>query len=185
MSGLPDDYIAALTILAKAFASYEAQTGITAILVGGSATAISTGGAFMSEDFDVVAGNDAAFSAAMAEHGFAEESPAIHGLVAWYHPDFPRYAVEQVSGGYFDGKADRTKCLKLTFNDGGAIVLPAIEDLIADRLGQHAVSSGDDAMLEQAKALFVLSKNLDIAYLKRRVSEECGNVGLLGIDHQP
>lgn len=183
MSGLPDDYIEALTLLAKAFVTYEAQTGVAAILVGGSATAISTGGAFMSEDFDVVAVNDAAFSAAMEAHGFAEESPAIHGLVAWHHPDFPRYAVEQVSGGYFDGKADRARCVKLIVKDDAAIVLPAVEDLIADRLGQFAVSSGDTAMLEQAKALFALSNGLDLAYLKRRVCEEGGNVGLLGIDH--
>jgi hypothetical protein len=181
MTGLPDDYIKALTMLAKAFVSYEARTGISAILVGGSATAISTGGAFMSEDFDVVAGDDSNFSEAMAAHGFEEESPAVHGLVAWYHPDFPRYAVEQVSGGYFDGKADRTRCVKLTINDDSAIVLPAVEDLIADRLGQYEVSSGDDAMLEQAKALFQLSDGLDMDYLKRRIAEEGGNLGLLGL----
>lgn len=182
MSGLPDDYIEALTILASAFVTYEADTGVSAILVGGSATAISTGGAFMSEDFDVVAGNDTAFSAAMAAHGFEEESPAVHGLVAWHHPHFPAYAVEQVSGGYFDGKADRARCVKLTIKDDSAIVLPAAEDLIADRLGQYEISSGDDAMLEQAKALFTLSNGLDLDYLKRRVIEEGGNVGLLGLD---
>ena len=182
MSAFPDDYFDALAMLAGAFATYESETGISAILVGGSATAISTGGAFMSEDFDVVAGNDAAFGAAMEAHGFAEESPAIHGLVAWHHPAFPRYAVEQVSGAYFDGRADRSKCIKLTIKDGSAIVLPAVEDLIADRLGQYQISSGDEAMLEQAKALFTLSKGLDLAYLKHRVIEEGGNVGLLGLD---
>lgn len=181
MTGLPDDYFAALTMLARAFVTYEEKTGVAAILVGGSATAISTDGAFMSEDFDVVAGDDAAFSEAMAAYGFEEESPAVHGLVAWHHPDFPRYAVEQVSGGYFDGKADRARCVKLTINDDSAIVLPAAEDLIADRLGQYEVSSGDDAMLEQAKALFRLSNGLDLAYLKRRIAEEGGNVGLLGL----
>ena len=182
MTDLPGDYHAALTLLANAFVTYEAKTGVSAILVGGSATAISTGGAFMSEDFDVVAGNDAAFGEAMAAHGFERESPAVHGLVAWYHPDFQRFAVEQVSGGYFDGKADRTKCLKLAINGDSAIVLPAVEDLIADRLAQYAVSAGDDAMLEQAKALFALSNGLDLDYLKRRVLEEGGNVGLLGLD---
>jgi hypothetical protein len=62
-----------------------------------------------------------------------------------------------------------------------SIVLPAVEDLIADRLGQHEVSQGDDAMLEQAKALFTMAKDLDATYLKRRISEEGGNPGLIGL----
>jgi hypothetical protein len=178
---LPPDYLAALGNLAKAFAAYEAETGASAVLVGGAAAAIHTAGAFMSADFDIVAASDDAFARAMAAAGFQSDPKAGHGLGGWFHPDSPAYAVEQVSGGYFDGRGDKARCVKLVVRDGNAIVLPAIEDMIADRLGQHAVSGGDTAMLEQAKALFTMAEGLDARYLTRRIREEGGNPSLLGL----
>lgn len=178
---LPDGFVAALAQLGEAFARYEAVTGRPAILVGGAAAAIHTEGAFMSADFDVVAGLDDAFGKAMAEVGFVADSHVGHGSLGWYHPDHPEFSVEQVSGGYFDGRGDRERCLKLAVRDGSIIVLPAVEDIIADRLAQHEVAGGDDSMLKQAMALFMIAKGLDITYLRRRVAEEGGNLGLLGL----
>jgi hypothetical protein len=178
---LPADYVAALAKLADAFAAYEADTGNSAVLVGGAAAAIHTGGAFMSADFDVVAGDDAAFSRAMASAGFVDDLASGHGLGGWYHPDFPAYAVEQVSGGYFDGRGDKARCIRLTVREGAAIVLPAIEDLIADRLAQHSISGGDTAMLEQAKALHAIAEGLDAKYLVKRIRDEGGNPALIGL----
>ncbi len=152
-----------------------------AVLVGGAAAAIHTDGAFMSADFDVVASNDAAFVQAMAAAGFVDDDKALHGQGGWYHPAHPQFAVEQVSGGYFDGRADKARCLKLVVRENAAIVLPAIEDMIADRLGQHEVAGGDPSMLEQARALYVLAEGLDIAYLYRRIVEESGNPAHLGL----
>lgn len=172
---LPPEYLAALVPLADAFSAYEKATGSVAVLVGGAAAAIHTDGAFMSADFDVVAGNDAAFDQAMATAGFVDDEKALHGQGGWYHPAHPQFAVEQVSGGYFDGRADKTRCLKLTVREDAAIVLPAIEDMIADRLGQHEVAGGDMSMLEQARALYALAEGLDLAYLYRRIVEESGN----------
>jgi len=80
-------------------------------------------------------------------------------------PEHPQFAVEQVSNGYFDGRGERSRCLKLTVHDDDAIVLPAIEDMIADRLVQHEVAGGDTSMLQQAKALYAFASNLDIDYL--------------------
>lgn len=177
---LPPEYLAALDPLAVAFSAYEAATGNPAILVGGAAAAIHTDGAFMSADFDVVAGNDAAFERAMAAAGFVNDHKAVHGR-GWYHPYHPQFAVEQVSGGYFDGRADRARCLKLTVRDGAALVLPAVEDMIADRLGQHEVAGGDMSMPEQAKALFALADGLDLDYLRQRIVEETGNPVHLGL----
>lgn len=177
---LPPEYLAALFPLAVAFSAYEAKTGHPAVLVGGAAAAIHTDGAFMSADFDVVAGNDTAFEHAMAAAGFVDDDKAVHGR-GWYHPDHPQFAVEQVSGGYFDGRADRARCLRLTVRDGAALVLPAVEDMIADRLGQHEVAGGDMSMLHQAQALFALADGLDIDYLARRIAEESGNPGHLGL----
>lgn len=179
---LPPDYLGALARLAEAFTSYEAATGAAPVLVGGAAAALHTGGAFMSSDFDIVATADDAFAEAMASAGFLPDTEsARHGSGGWYHPDFPSFGVEQVSGGYFDGKGDKSRCLRLAVSAGNEIVLPAIEDLIADRLGQHEVSQGDDSMLRQAQALFTLAEGLDDTYLVRRIREEGGNPTLLGL----
>ena len=178
---LPEEYVAALGELGAAFAAYRAETGHEAVLVGGAAAAIHAKGAFMSADFDVVAICDDAFARAMETAGFVADRHTGHGLLGWYHPDFPQFGVEQVSGGFFDGNADKNRCLKLVVREGSAIVLPAIEDMIADRLGQHEVSKSDGSMLAQAKALFTIAKDLDVTYLKARIAQEGGNVGLLGL----
>ncbi|KPM23224.1 hypothetical protein AAJ72_09980 [Citromicrobium sp. RCC1885] len=178
---LPPEYLAALVPLADAFTAYEAHTGSVPVLVGGAAAAIHTDGAFMSADFDVVAGNDDAFDAAMTAAGFVDDEKAIHGLKGWYHPEHPQFAVEQVSGRYFDGRGDRARCFKLAVRGEAEIVLPAIEDMIADRLGQHEVARGDGSMLAQAKGLFAIAEGLDLSYLRRRIKEEAGNPALLGL----
>jgi hypothetical protein len=182
---LPPEYLSALGSLADAFSAYEAATGRIAVLVGGAAAAIHTDGEFMSADFDVVASDDTAFGHAMLASGFVDDDMALHGQGGWYHPSHPQFAVEQVSGGYFDGRADRARCLKLTVRDGGAVVLPAIEDMIADRLGQHEVAGGDLSMLAQARALYALAESLDLAYLYRRIIEESGNPAHLGLSEKP
>lgn len=178
---LPPEYLAALAPLAEAFSSYEKTTGRVAVLVGGAAAALHTDGAFMSADFDVVAGDDTAFGRAMAVAGFLDDEMALHGQGGWYHPDHPQFGVEQVSGAYFDGRADKARCLKLIVSEDAAIVLPAIEDMIADRLGQHEVAGGDRSMLHQARALYALAEGLDLAYLYRRIDEESGNPAHLGL----
>ncbi|CAM4207728.1 Nucleotidyltransferase family protein [Novosphingobium lubricantis] len=178
---LPSEYLAALAPLADAFSAYEKATGRLAVLVGGAAAAIHTDGAFMSADFDVVAGNDTAFDQAMAAAGFVDDEKALHGQGGWYHPAHPQFAVEQVSGSYFDGRGDKARCLKLMVREDAAIVLPAVEDMIADRLGQHEVAGGDMSMLEQARALYALAEGLDLAYLYRRIVEESGNPAHLGL----
>lgn len=178
---LPPEYLAALVPLARAFTAYEAETGRTAVLVGGAAAAIHTDGAFMSADFDVVAGNDIAFNDAMTAAGFVDDEKSVHGQGGWFHPAHPQFAVEQVSNGYFDGKGEKSRCLKLTVHDNAAIVLPAIEDMIADRLAQHEVAGGDMSMLQQAKALYAIASDLDLDYLYRRIVEEAGNPAHLGL----
>jgi len=84
-------------------------------------------------------------------------------------------------GIIFDGRGEKSRCLKLTVYNDAAIALPAIEDMIADRLAQHEVAGGDTSMLQQAKALYALASDLDIDYLYRRIVEEAGNPVLLGL----
>ena len=62
-------------------------------------------------------------------------------------------------------------------------MIPSVEDMIADRLGQHAIAAKTDtSRLEQALVLFKLARNLDLAYLRRRIKEEGGDVHLLSTD---
>lgn len=176
----PADYIPLLEILAVAFTRYEAETGVAPVLVGGAATAILTAGGFMSGDFDIVAGNDAAFARAMEFAGFQPEERLGHLLGGFYHPDFPEYGVELVSGLLFDGRAERQRVLQPVFRNNHSLTLPAIEDLIADRLGQHAIAPvSDDSRLRQAQMLLTMAKSIDMHYLERRVSDEGGDLRLL------
>jgi len=178
---LPSIYLRALERLSLAFGAYEGATGTSPILVGGAAAAIRTGGQFMSADLDVVAGNEKAFSRAMAATGFLAEARTGKTETGWYHPGFPAYAVDLVSGSYFNGKGDRDRLLRLVVRDYAAIVIPAVEDLIADRLGQYAVANNkDSSRLLQAKALLRLAKKIDGDYLRRRIGEEGGDPALIG-----
>lgn len=178
---LPADYIDLLSELARAFAAYEAETGVWPVLVGGAAAAIQTAGEFMSGDFDVVAGNDEAFAHAMLSSGFTVDERIGRIAGGYYHPAYPRYGVELVSGPLFDGRADPEKLVRLTINDG-SIVLPSIEDLIADRLGQFAISSvSDTSRLEQAKAMLRMAKEVDGHYLRSRIVDEGGDPALIGL----
>jgi hypothetical protein len=176
---LPDTYIAALERLGLVFASYHRMTGGDAVLVGGAAVAILTAGMFPSADFDVVASADPEFETSMAEHGFLREDRPGYLRIGFYHLDHPGYGFQQVSGSLFDGRSERGRVVRITVQ-AGEIVLPSVEDLIADRLAQHAVASPtDDSRLRQAKFLYRLTENLDMEYLYRRIMAEDGDPSLL------
>jgi hypothetical protein len=178
---LSPNFLGALERLSLAFGAYEGATGIPPVLVGGAAAAIRTGGQFMSADLDVVAGNEGAFSRAMASAGFVAEMRTCRMASGWYHRNFPAYAVDLVAASYFDGRGDRDRLLRLVVRDYATLVLPAAEDLIADRLGQYAAaSSSDDSRLLQARALLRLAKEIDHDYLLRRIGEEGGDPALIG-----
>jgi hypothetical protein len=176
---LPVDYIELLEILAIAFSRYRERSGASAVLVGGAATAIVTAGSFMSGDFDVVAADDTAFDDAMLATGFLPEDRLGHLLRGFYHPGYPAYGVELVSGPLFDGRSDPAKLIRMILRDG-ELVLPSIEDLVADRLGQHAIAPpSDDSRLRQARVIFTMAKEVDMHYLRRRVLDEGGDPDLL------
>ncbi len=180
--GLPADYVRLLEHLGRAFTAYHAATSTYPILVGGAATAIGTAGGFMSADFDVIAADDHAFATAMRNAGFIAQNGLGHLAGGFVHPDHPSYVVEQVSGPLFDGRADGKRLIRLNFTSGSDVVLPAIEDLIADRLAQHAVASrSDDSRLRQAISLLHKTDRIDRVYLRRRIIEEGGDPALIGV----
>jgi hypothetical protein len=177
---LPDTYLTLLDILAGAFERYQAATGHSPVLVGGGAVAVQTQGAFMSGDLDLYAPSDAALETALLHTGFVREER--HGRLSggFYHPEFPEYGVEAISGQLFDGRADRTRLIRVLFQADKGIVIPSFEDMIADRLGQYAASSQrDHSRLAQAKLLFRLADDLDLVYLKARIADEGGDFDLL------
>lgn len=177
---LSEGYLAVLERLGRVFDAYHWHTGSRAILVGGAATAIYTAGAFSSADFDIVAAASEAFDAALIAEGFRREDRLGHLRVGFYHPDYPEYGFQQVSGRLFDGRADQNRLVILPTNGNGALTLPSVEDLIADRLGQHTVASpSDDSRLQQAIWLFRLAEQLDRNYLVKRILEEGGDPNLL------
>ncbi len=180
----PDGYLDALECLARACETYQSLTGGYPILVGGAAVALYSAGEFQSGDFDLVASDDGAFDGAMLACGFVREDRAGHLLIGYHHPEHPGYGVQQVSGPLFDGRADRARLVRVVVTAGPecAVVLPSIEDIIADRLAQHAVASpADDSRLRQGVLLFRLADTPDLAYLKRRILEEGGDPAWLGL----
>lgn len=62
------------------------------------------------------------------------------------------------------------------------VVLPSVEDMIADRLGQYAAAApSDTSRLEQAKTLLALAPKVERSYLFKRICEEGGDPNLLGL----
>ena len=180
---LPDDFLLVLQRLADAFEALRRTTGETAILVGGAAVELYTGGAYSTGDFDVHVTDAEAFRSRLEEVGFIREDQIGYLRNFWYLPEVARYGVQIVSGPLFDGRCERARIRWLTTESGSAFALPPVEDLIADRLGQHAVASPtDDAMLLQARLLLSLAEEIDHAYLRRRVQDEGGDISLLALD---
>jgi hypothetical protein len=177
---LPRPFREVVALLAAVFDEYQAATGVPAVLVGGAAVSLYTQGRYVSGDFDVVAGFDDAFDLAMKNHGFVAEHRPGHLLVGWYHPRYPSLGVQLVSGPLFDGRSDPAR-IKVIVAGKGHLSIAAIEDLIADRLGQFVASKGlDQSPLRQARWLARMP-NLDTAYLLRRIRQEQGNPSLIGL----
>ena len=134
----------------------------------------------MSGDFDIIAENDDAFADAMTKCGFVADERVGRLRGGFYHPDHPEYGIELVSGPAFDGRMDRSRLLRPVFRHNHSLALPSFEDLIADRLGQHAIASrSDDSRLRQAKLLLTMAQSIDMHYLERRAIEEGGDLSLL------
>lgn len=81
---------------------------------------------------------------------------------------------EVVGSTLLDGLADLDRVRLFDAANGAQFLTIAPEDLIADRMGQYASGSAPE-MLEQARILFGLSKDLDLHYMERRIREETGN----------
>jgi hypothetical protein len=179
---LPEGFLAVLECLGRVFETYTATTGGHAVLVGGAATAFHTGGQYLSRDFDVIAARDDEFIKALLSEGFRPEDRKGHLMVGHYHPDYPTYGVQLVTGPLFDGRSSHNRLIRIEIAAGSAFTTPGIEDLIADRLAQHAVAATTDtSRLRQAQQLLQMAESVDFDYLVRRTREEGGDPSLLGM----
>ena len=172
------EFLEGLRLLERAFALVEKRGAQLPIIVGGAAVEYHTAGAIQSGDFDLVEGSDAIITEALLEVGFKNEDRRGHLLRGFYYlADTFEIGVEFVSRALFDGKTDRHRLELVSFTDDGNRILrfPPVEDMIADRLAQYEASpTAHDDMLEQACILWRLATELDLAYLAKRVREECG-----------
>jgi hypothetical protein len=151
--GYSPEFAEALRRLARVFAAYAARTGHRPLLVGGAVASLYSGGMILSGDFDVIAPFDKVFDEAMRAEGFVGEDRPGHLLVGWYHPEVPGIGVQLVTGPPFEGRMDKRRVVLIRMGEeDDGVPVPPIEDLIADRLGQHA-ADGSQSMLEQARLL--------------------------------
>lgn len=182
MSGAHSPYRPEFEAALRAFArASEAmlQKGLEApVLVGGAAAELYSGSAITTGDFDVVTGSQEAFEAALQEQGFVKPPGPGHTPEGWVHPDL-QLGFEIVSSTLLDGAADRGRLRLFSAGAAGRIAVIAIEDMIADRLGQYSSGSAPE-MLRQARTLFSLYPDADLDYLERRVREE--TMGEYGVE---
>ena len=165
------EFTAALGLIAEAFDMVKAAGYARPVLVGGAAVEFYTASAIVSGDFDIVSSAPTPLENALLAVGFVREDRRGRLLRGFYHP-VSLIGVEIVSGQLFDGRADRNRMIIVKV-DGHKVQLPALEDMIADRLGQYASNPrGRTDMLNQAIALYVLAEDIDEAYLDRRLREE-------------
>jgi hypothetical protein len=98
------------------------------------------------------------------------------------HPDL-KLGFEVVGSTLLDGAAERDRVLLIDASEGARFAVIAVEDLIADRMGQYASSSADD-MLGQARTLFSLYRTCDLDYLDHRIrGEAADDYGLADLQH--
>lgn len=181
MDGLSPAFLGALLQVGRAVRDLQDQQGHRAVLVGGAAVEFYTGGAYNTSDFDLHTGDHAAAVRALERQGFQRETEPGRLLNTWHHPDHPGYSVQMVSGALFDGHCDADRLRVVYLDPEARIILPPVEDLIADRLGQYCSvpANPDPSTLEQANLLLDLAPNIDWAYLERRVQEDQGDISLL------
>ena len=169
---------AALRMFAKATAVMVSQGFEAPILVGGGSVEFFSASALTTGDFDIATARQEEFEAALRSLGFVKPSGPGRATRGWIHPDLA-LGFEVVSRTLLGGLADRDRALLVDFGADGVAKIIAVEDIIADRMGQFASGTAPE-MRDQAALLLALHDGVDRRYLDRRVREE--TVGDYGIE---
>ena len=175
------EFEAALRAFARASEAMKRKGFVAPILVGGAAAELYSASAITTGDFDIVTGRQDAFEDALREQGFTRPVGPGHTPLGWIHPEL-LLGFEVVSDTLLDGLADRERVRLVEFDPEGTIAVISLEDMIADRMGQYASGTAPE-MLSQARTLFALHPDADLAYLERRIREETsGDHGIASLE---
>lgn len=172
MSGYRPEFEAGLRILAEVSTAMRARGFEAPVLVGGGAVELYSGSAIMTMDFDVVTPRQEEFEHELRARGFAKPDGLGHTTLGWIHPELA-LGFEVVSRTLYDGQSDRDRIVLIDLGSDGEAAIVAVEDIIADRMGQYASGSAPE-MLEQARKLFALHGDADLIYMERRIRHESG-----------
>lgn len=171
------EFDAALRLFARVSEAMKARGFESPILVGGAAAELYSRSAVTTGDFDIVTGRQEEFEEELRRHGFVKPSGPGRATRGWVHPGL-RLGFEVVSGTLLDGMADRDRVVLIDLGEDGEAAFVSVEDMIADRMGQYASGTAPE-MLEQARRLFRLHGDADLAYMDRRIRQEtAGDYGL-------
>ncbi len=165
-------------MLARASAALVRRGFLPPVLVGGGAVELFSASAIATGDIDVSVIRQDIFEEELRALGFQRPTGPGRATRGWVHPDIG-LGFEVVSDQLLDGNTDRARVRTITVADAGEIAVLPVEDLIADRAGQYASGTAPE-MLVQARILFNLYPDLDIAYLDDRIRQE--TAGTYGID---
>jgi hypothetical protein len=166
------EFEAALRLFARVSEGMKAQGFLAPVLVGGAAVEIYSLSAINTGDFDIATGAQDAFEDELQRHGFIRPSGMGIATRGWIHPEL-KLGFEVVSSTLLDGMAERERVELLEFAPDGEIAVLAVEDIIADRMGQFASGSANE-MREQARRLFILHNQADLDYMEQRIRYESG-----------
>ncbi|MDG4718050.1 MULTISPECIES: hypothetical protein [Thalassospira] len=166
------EFVEALRLLSDAFDDVESQGHQRPVLVGGAAAELITLGELMSGDLDVVTPWQDIFETALEEAGFERSVGPGSFSRGFLHPVL-EVGVEVVGRTLLDGRGSYDRVFLLRLDDGRAVDVICVEDLIADRMAQYNCPPNYDRdRLDQAIKLYKLALELDKDYLDRRIVEE-------------
>ncbi len=127
----------------------------------------------MTGDIDLTSPVQHELEEELVRFGFVKPEGFGHTL-GGIHPEL-LLGFEVVGASPLDGSVDRRRLLLVQgiAPDAAFAVIP-IEDLIADRMGRYASGTAPE-MLRQARTLYRLHPDLDMAYPEQRIRHETGN----------
>lgn len=167
------EFEAALRLFAQISEAMARRNLPRPILVGGAAVEYYTASAINTGDFDLCTPVQPELEEEMRTHGFVRPSGPGMMTRGWIHPEL-HLGFEVVGDRPLDGNvtADHLVLVDGLLPDASFAIV-AVEDLIADRMGQYASGTAPE-MREQARTLLALHPDADMDYLERRVREETG-----------
>lgn len=184
MISLRPDFEKALRFFGRAGLALRAKGYEAPVLVGGAAIELFSNNLIATGDFDIATARQQAFEQELVALGFKKPTGAGVATRGWMHDGF-KLGFEVVSSTLLDGLADRDRLVVVDLGDDGTAAILSREDIIADRMGQFHSGTAPE-MLQQAKVLVSLHKDLDDAYLERRIREEtAGDLGIQDIAANP